>query len=186
MSVAASVKGEVRLNTAHTAFFLFGAEYMVHGINFNSYYFKPDSIQLYTGNMDYKYALNIHELDIPLQLKLSFTKENNSLYSPYVMIGYHFRTLLFSELTVSQNGQAVERKRENLEFKNPLITVHNNPFVSFTLGFQRNWPNSTHNCLYVELCYRQGFSPYLLKDTFAPSALYINGSHLSLGLGVKF
>jgi hypothetical protein len=186
MSGLFSVKGEFRLNSQHTAFFLFGAEYMIHGLNFNSYYFKPDSIQLYTGEMNYKYALNIHEIDIPLQLKLSFTKENNSLFSPYAMIGYHFRTLLFSDLTVSQNGEIVEAKKESLEFKNPLFTPRNNPFVSVTLGFQRNWPNSSRNCLYMELSYRLGFSPYLLKDTFTPSALYINGNHLSLGLGVKF
>jgi hypothetical protein len=186
MSGAASLKGEVRLNTKHSAFFLFGVEYMVHGMNFNSYYFKPDSIQLYTGEMNYKYALNVHEIDVPVQLKLSFARENNTLFSPYFMIGYHFRTLLAGNLTVSQDGQIVEAKKEKLEFKNPLITPRNNPFVSFTFGVQRNWPNTTRRCLYAELSYRVGFSPYLFKDTFAPSALYINGSHLSFGLGVKF
>jgi hypothetical protein len=186
MSGYVSLREEIRLNRSHTGFLLIGLEYLVHGVNFNSYYFKPDSIQLYDGNMDAKYALNIHEIDVPVQIKYSFTRENNSLFSPYIMFGYHFRTLLFGVLTVQENGQQVKVKKEELTFKTPLFTPKNNPFVSITAGFQRNWPNSTRNCLYAELSYRLGFSPYLLSDTFTPSSLYIRGSHFALGLGVKF
>ncbi|MGZ3929880.1 MAG: hypothetical protein ACXVPQ_00665 [Bacteroidia bacterium] len=186
MSGSVSLKEEIRLNNRHNTFLLFGIEYMVHGLNFNSYYFKPDSIQLYDGNFKYTYSLYIHEIDVPIQLKYSFTRENNSLVSPYIMIGYHFRTLLFGDLTVKQNGQTIVTKMEPVTFKNPLFTNRNNPFVSFTLGVQKNHPDHTRTGVYAEISYRIGFSPYLITDTFMPSSLFINGNHLAISLGVKF
>ena len=69
MSGLFSLKEEVRLNYKHNMYFLFGVEYMVHGLNFNTYYFKQDSIQLYTGNFNYSYSLYMHEIDIPLQFE---------------------------------------------------------------------------------------------------------------------
>ncbi len=186
MSGLFSLKEEIRLNNKHNAFLLIGAEYFVHGLNFNSYYFKQDSIQLYTGSFDYTYSMYIHEIDFPIQLKLSFSRENNSVWSGYWMFGYHFRELITGKLKVKQNGEIVEKKSVDVLFKNPLFTARNNPFVSMTLGVQKNNPNNTRSCVYAELSYRMGFSPYYIKDSFAPSSLYITSNHLSFGLGVKF
>lgn len=186
MSGVFCIKEEFRLNHQHTMFFSIGAEYFVHGVNFFSYYFKPDSLQLYNGEMNYSYDLYIHELDIPLQLKISFKRENNSLVTPYVMFGYHLRTLLFGMVKVKENGEQIVKKQEDLVFKNPLIGKHNNPFVSLTVGIQKNNPNTTKTCIFAEASFKFGFSPYLLKDTFTPSSLYLNGNHLSIGAGMKF
>src|SRR5437588_299405 len=87
-------------------------------IYFFTYYFKPDSIQLYNGNMNYLYSLYIHEIDVPIQIKLSNKRENNALLTTYVMFGYHFRTLLFGNLRVSQYGREFVSKREDITFKN--------------------------------------------------------------------
>ena len=186
MSGLFSLKEEVRLNYKHNMYFLFGVEYMVHGLNFKSYYFKPDSIQLYKGDMNYTYSLYMHEIDIPLQLKLCFSHENNAIFTPYFMIGYHLRTLLDANLKVKQDGELVYKTYEVVSFKNQLITKRNNPFVSVTLGIQKNNLKTYKSCIFAEITYRYGFSPYLLKDSFAPSSLYITGNHLNLGLGFKF
>jgi hypothetical protein len=186
MSGLVSIKEEVRLNVKHNMFFAFGVEYMVHGVNFNSYYFKPDSIQLYTGDMNYAYSLYIHEIDIPLQLKLCFNHENNARVTPYFMIGYHLRTLLDANLKVSRDGETVYKTYEVVTFKNKLFTSRNNPFVSVTLGIQKNNLKTYRNCVFAELTYRYGFSPYLVKDSFTASSLYISGNHLNVGFGFKF
>lgn len=186
MSGLISLREEVRLNHKHNMFFLFGIEYMVHGVNFNSYYFKQDSIQLYTGDMNYKYSLYMHEIDVPLQLKLCFNHENNARFTPYVILGYHLRTLLDANLKVKQDGETVHKTFEVIEFKNKLFTKRNNPFVSLTLGIQKNNLKTFKNCIFAEITYRYGFSPYLLKDSFTPSSLYISGNHLNVGLGFKF
>jgi hypothetical protein len=186
MSGAIGIKEEVRLSEAHNFFFLFGIEYMVHGLNFNSYYFKKDSIQLYTGEFNSTYNLYLHEVDIPIQMKVSFNRENNSLYSPYIMLGYHFRTMLAGNLNVKQNGESIDKRVEKITFKNSLFNERCNTFISLTLGVQKNNPNTQRKCIFAELNYRWGFSPYLLTDHFTPSSLYINGNHLSICLGIKF
>ena len=186
MSGLISVKEEIRLNEKHTVFFLIGAEYMVHGLNFASYYFKPDSIHLYTGSFDYTYSLYIHEIDIPIQMKLSFGHENNKIFTGYFMLGYHFRELITGKLKVKQNGEVIEKKNVDVTFKNPLITPRNNPFISLTLGLQKNHPNNTRRCIFAEASFRFGISPYQITDSFAPSSLYINGNHLVFSLGMKF
>lgn len=185
MSGIFSLKEEFRLNPTHTMFFSIGAEYFVHGLNFNSYYFKPDSIQLYKGDKNYQYSLYIHELDFPIQLRIAFKRENNTIYSPYIALAYHFRTLLFGSLEVKKDGETEIKKQEDITFKNPLFTNRNNPFVSLTVGVQRSNPDRSKIGFFAELGYRYGFSPYLLKDTFTPSSLYMNGSHLFLGLGIR-
>ena len=78
-SGVASLKEEIRMNNTHNVFFLFGAEYMIHGMNFNSYYFEPGELQLYDDDMGFNYALYIHEVSVPLQVKLSLKRENNSI-----------------------------------------------------------------------------------------------------------
>lgn len=186
MSGLFSIKEEFRLNASHTVFFSIGAEYFVHGLKFFSYYFNPDSLQLYDGEMNYSYNLYVHELDIPLQMKISFTKENNSKFSPYVVFGYHLRTLLFGGLKVKRDGEAVVSKKENVIFKNPLISNKCNPFLSVAIGIQANRPNTKKIGLFGEIGFRFGISPYLLKDTFTPSSLYISGNHLSIGVGMRF
>lgn len=186
MSGLGSIKGEIRLNEKHTIFLLVGAEYMVHGVSFYSYYFKQDSLQIYTGNMNYNYNLYVHEIDIPLQLKLSFNKENNSLWTPYVMLGYHFRTIFSGNLTVKQSDGVVVKKYEEVKFKNPLFNPKSNAFASLTFGVQRNNPKHPKRCVFAEFSYRQGFSPYYISDNFTPSSLFINGSHLVFGFGMTF
>lgn len=185
MSGIFSIKEEFRLNYQHTMFFSIGAEYFVHGLNFNSYYFTPDSLQLYDGDMKYAYSLYIHELDIPLQLRISFNRENNALFSPYIAIAYHLRTMLFGSLNVKENGEGIVKKQEDINFKNPLFTKRNNPFVSLTVGLQKNNPDKNKIGFFAELGFRYGFSPYLLKDNFTPSSLYMNGSHLFLAIGIR-
>lgn len=186
MSGLVSLREEVRLSWKHNMFFLFGVEYMVHGMNFDSYYFKPDSIQLYDGEMTYQYHLYMHEIDFPVQVKLCFNHENNAIWTPYFIAGYHFRTLLDANLKVKQDGEIVHKTYEVVTFKNQLFSKRNNPFVSVTLGLQKNNLKTYKNCIFAEITYRYGFSPYLLKDSFTASSLFITGNHLTIGLGFKF
>ncbi|MBL7896409.1 MAG: hypothetical protein JNK50_14020 [Bacteroidia bacterium] len=185
MSGLISVKEEVRLNQSHNMFLSLGAEYMIHGMNFNSYYFRPDTIRLYNGEMNYAYSLYIHELDFPLQLRISFNRENNAQYSPYMAMAYHLRVLLQGDLKVKQDGNVIEKKPEKITFRNPLLNEKCNPFVSLTLGIQKNNPDKNKMGFFAELSFRYGFSPYLLKDDFTASSLYITGHHLNLGLGIR-
>ncbi len=55
---------EFRLSRDYKSFFLVGADYFFHGLNFKSYYFSPDSIKIYDKNFSYTYTLYINELNM--------------------------------------------------------------------------------------------------------------------------
>lgn len=178
---------EFRFDREYKSFFLLGVDYFFHGVNFNSYYFKPDSIKLYDKSFAYNYSLFIHELNLPFQFKYSFTRENNSLFSPYLMVGYHLRYLLPSVLKVSQNGNDfVSDNNVDLKFKNPFITDKINSFISITAGWQKNSLNNSRSSFFVEAIFRYGFSPSYFTEEYAPTSLFINSSHLGLNIGLKF
>ena len=103
-----SFRKEIRFGRDYKTFFLYGVDYFFHGLTFQSYYFKPDSLKLYDKKFDYKYSLFIHEINLPLQVKYSFNRENNNLYSAYLMFGYHLRYLLPGNLNVTQNGNEIK------------------------------------------------------------------------------
>jgi hypothetical protein len=186
MSILAGLKKEVRVDQTFQTFFLFGADYFLHGINFRSYYFDQDTLRLYNEKFEYDYSVLMHELQVPLQLKFSFTRENNSLYSPYVMIGYHLRALLPAKVTVSQDGNRVVSQNEEMRFKMPMLTNKLNSLISATVGWQKNTINNSKTGFFIELNYRYGFSQYYFASKYTPSSLYMNSQHMSLLLGLKF
>lgn len=186
MSALAGFRREVRIDREFRTFFLFGADYFFHGVNYKSYYFKPDSLQLYDKTFGYDYSLFIHEIDLPLQVKYSFTRENNSMFSPYVMVGYHLRYLLPGILKVTQNGTNIRSDNTDLVFKNPFLDKHINSFVSVTGGWQKNSFNSSRSSFFIELNFRYGFSPYYFEKSYAATSLYTSAIHLSLLVGLKF
>lgn len=181
---AISVKEEIRLDKKNRCFLMAGAEYIYHGVTFNSYYFQKDSIQFYNKSMAAQYNLVIHELDIPLQLKYSFKKETNSVFSGYIFGGYCSRWLLKNNLTVNNNGEQVFNDKTNLQFKIPLFTKTNNSFLSGGLGIQRNHLLN-NNAVFAEIQFRYGLSPLSLQEDFMPSNLTISNHFIFLTIGFK-
>lgn len=186
MSACVNFKKEIRCDKQHKVFFLFGAEYFFHGINFKSYYFDQDTLQLYDKSFAYDYSLFMQEIQVPLQMKFSFNRENNTLFSPYVALGYHLRILLPASVTVKQDGNQVLKTNEDVLFKNKVMSDRLNSFVSVTAGWQKNTINNSRSGIFVELSYRQGFSSYYFHSVYAANSLWINSSHLSLQVGLKF
>ena len=186
VSGMAGIRKEVRCDPQYRLFFLFGADYFFHGINFRSYFFTQDTLQIYDKSFAYDYSVSFHEINIPLQMKYSFTRENNSLFSPYAIIGYHLRIFTPARVRVSQEGNIISDHHEEMRFKNGLIDKHMNAFMSAGIGWQKNTINKSRTGFMVELSARYGFSPYYFKAKYSPSSLYINGFHLNMMLGLKF
>lgn len=186
MSFAVSTKAEIRLTKHYRDFLLVGAEYMQHGVNFNSYFFYPDSIQLYTANrLRYTYNATIHEFDFPILVKHSFDKESNSIFSKYIFAGYNFRWLAFSKLKVEDNGAEIyTNNNENITFKQPVFSKRNNSFITIGAGFQRNTPNK-NKAVFAEIQFKYGLSPLYINNSYSPSSLYINSHFLYITVGVK-
>ncbi len=184
MALCVSVKEEIRLDKQNHCFFMVGAEYMLHGVSFNSYYFYNDSIKLYNGNMSAKYNLTIHELDFPVQIKYSPKKETNSIFSHYYLAGYCYRWVVASKLNVTNNGNEMIRQSEKINFKNPAFNPVNSSFFNIGMGIQKN-THLTHNAVFAELQFRYALSPFYFNESFAPTSMYINGHFIYLTVGFK-
>jgi hypothetical protein len=186
MSALIGLKKEVRADRQFKMFFLFGADYFFHGVNFRSYYFSQDTLQIYDKNFAHDYSVFFHEVNVPLQMKYSFTRENNSLYSPYAIIGYHFRFFMPAHVKVGQEGNVIRDEWEEVQFRTSLIDKHVNAFMSAGVGFQKNTINNSRSGFFAELNFRYGFSSYFFKTNYSASSLYVNGTHVCLLLGIKF
>lgn len=180
-----SLKEEIRLDRNNQNFLMIGAEYMFHGVNFNSYYFYADSLQLYTPErLKYKYSLTIHELDFPIQIKHSFQKETNTIFSSYIYAGYCYRWLIDSHLKVTENGNELVNQYEPVKFKIPVFNSVNSSFLNVGVGFQKN-TQLRHKAVFMELQFRYALSPFYFNESFAPSSLYTNGHFILLTVGFK-
>ena len=184
MAFCFSIKEEFRIEKKSKFFIGFGAEYMLHGVRFDSYYFPKDSLKLYNGNMNATYNLTIQELDIPVYLKRSFQREDNSLLSGYVFAGYNYRMILKSVMSVSYYGDEVQYDNGNLQFKIPVGTKTGSSFLSAGAGFQKNNPNK-HKAVYAEIQFKYGLSPLYINQPYGPTSLYISGHFVYLTVGIK-
>jgi hypothetical protein len=185
-SVLAGFRREFATSRDYQVFILLGVDYFFHGLNFRSYYFAPDSVQIYDKSFRYNYSLIVHELNLPIQLKYLFRRADNSLFSPYAAVAYHLRYLLPGILKVRDNGALVKDDSPDVIFKTPFVNEKINAFVSVSLGWQKNSLSSSKGSFFAELNYRYGFSPYYFSTAYSASSLYINSSHLSVQLGFKF
>lgn len=186
MSFSAFMKREWSMDRSNKLFFSVGAEYFLHGINYRSYYFSQDTLQLYDQSFEYSYRLYVHELNAPIQVKLAFNSTTNSLFTPYVSFGYHLRYLAVANLEVEKDGEFVQSDRVDLKFRNPFLSKKVNSFLSLSLGFQSNRTRSSSVTFFAEASFRYGFSPYSFKQNYSASAVYINSQHLSFNIGIGF
>ncbi len=177
---------EFSLSRDYKSFLLVGVDYFFHGLGFKSYYFTPDTLKLYDKNFAYDYSLLVNELQLPVQFKYLFKPEHNSLFSPYLCVGYHLRYLLPSNLKVSYYGNVQKEEVADLKFKTPLFDDQINAAVSLSFGWQKNSLASSKGSFYVEANLRYNFSPYYFEKDYAASSLYINSTHLILQLGIRF
>lgn len=185
MSGVISIRHEIKLDRSNKVYFLYGGEYLLHGLNFKSYYFKPDSLPLYTKKFEYNYGLYIQEANIPLQLRMSFRNERNAVISPYALIGYQLRMLTAAKLQVTQNGNTIKNETADMKFKTPLLHSKINSGITLAVGIQKNPINQAVNG-FLELTYRYNFSPYYFEKSYAAGSLFINSGFLGLNLGLRF
>jgi hypothetical protein len=184
-SFCISVREEFRLDKTNREFLMIGAEYMLHGLSFNSYYFYSDSLKLYNGAMNYRYNLTLHEIDFPILLKHSFQKETNKIYSSYIFAGYNYRCIIASQLKVNNNGNELVNSRQKITFKSPAFNPVNSSFFCAGFGIQKNIPLD-YRAFFAEIQFKYGLSPFYFNDNFTPSSLYTTGHFIYATVGYKF
>jgi hypothetical protein len=185
MSFAAGVRREFRADREYRSFVQVGAEYFIHGLSYYSYYFSQDTLQLYDNSFGYRYSLYVHEVNVPIQLKVLFNRGDNKLHSPYACVAYQVRYLVQGNLEVDEFGNKVKRDYPVMKFRNFLFHERVNAYVSAGIGFQRNKISDRGAFFFAELTLRYGFSDYYFEAPYAANSVFISATHLSLMLGLK-
>jgi hypothetical protein len=186
LGFTAGFRREFRADREYRTFIQVGAEYFIHGLTYKSYYFDQDTLQLYDKSFAYEYHLVNQEINIPVQLKVLFNRGNNKLHSPYACVAYHLRYILPATLEINQFGNLVKKDFPEMKFRNYLFYDKINAFVSGGVGWQRNKINAQGGSFFAELTFRYGFSDYYFEKNYAASSVFINSTHLTLFLGLKF
>ncbi len=166
-------------------FISIGIEWMHHSFSYSSYYFYPDSIKLYTGNMNYRYYASMNELNFPIQYKYCFSRENNDIHGMYFCLGYIYRVTLLSHLSASFKGSEVNSSSLRPPFKIGVLSPYANSYAGISVGYQKNNPLGRMR-MFMELYARYSFSPFLINTDYTANSLYFNNYTIGIALGVKW
>ncbi len=171
----------------HDFSFLPGLEYVYHGLSFNSYYLGPGYQTLYDKHFDYNYSLKMQEVRLNLLFRQVLGIETRNPITGYFEYGYVLRYLFTSHLKVNSNltGTELFNGKPTIAFEHPLIRDNMTSALKLAVGVQHNFFR-THRAWFFECSFMYSLSRFYITNSFAPTALYINGSFLQLGLGVKF
>jgi len=180
------VRRELRVSRDYKTYVLFGADYVFHGISYQSYYFKPDSIKLYDKKFNYNYSLFMNEIHIPFQMKYLLRREDNSLFSPYILVGYNLRFLLPGILNVRQDGKSLQKDNPDMQFRTFLIHRNVNASISASAGWQKNRLGSSRGSFFAEINFLYGFSDFFFESDYSATSMFINGTQVTLLVGAKF
>jgi hypothetical protein len=167
--------------------FLPGLEYTFHGLSFNSYYITPGAQNLYDKHFYYNYTLRMQEARLNVLFRQVIGLETRNSITGYLEYGYVLRYLFKSQLNVNSNvtGAEMFSGKPDIAFEHPIIFNNMASALKLTVGMQHNF-FKTHRAWFFEAGFMYSLSRFTMKNSFVPAALYIDGSFLQLGLGIKF
>ena len=186
LNLTFGIRRELRVTRDYKSFVLFGAEYLLHGVNYESYYFAKDTLKLYDRKYDYDYHLTMQEIHLPFEFKYLLRRVDNSPFSPYFLVGYHLRYLMPAFVNVSKDGKVYQRDTPNLQFRTWLINPKVNASLCLALGWQMNKLGNKHRSFFAEANFQYGFSDYFFASEYSANAMYINCIQATVNLGAKF
>jgi hypothetical protein len=167
--------------------FVPGLEYLYQGLTFNTYYITPGALNLYDKHFNYNYTLTMQETRLNLLFRQVIGIETRNAITGYIEYGYVFRYIMSPRLSVNSNlnGDNLYSGKADISFEHPLIIKTMASGLKITAGMQHNF-FKTHRAWFFECSYMYSLSRFKVENSFAPASLYIEGSFLQLGLGIKF
>ncbi|MCX7727913.1 MAG: hypothetical protein N2203_00420 [Bacteroidia bacterium] len=166
-------------------FFSIGVEYLYQSFSFQSYYFTQDTMRLYNGKMDYVYDVKLSEVNVPFLYKYNFSRENNDVQGIFFSIGYVYRILLPSIVSISHSGIHTSSETLRPTFKIPVLNDYCNSYAHVSIGFQKNNPQGKTK-MFVEIFGRYGFSPFYIKTQNTASNLFFGNYFIGMSVGMKW
>lgn len=176
---------ELRVGRGYQSYFSFGVQYAAQLLAYQSYYFAPGVVQLYDRHMAYDYEVLLQEVQLPLQYKILFKREDNHLFSPYCAAGYFLRLFLPAHVWVAKEGVSVREDSPTPTFNAPLGLRTMNAAASIAIGLQQN-KGKNNGAFYTEVQYKTGFSAFSFQADYAATSVFLRDAQVLLVVGLRF
>lgn len=166
---------------------LTGFSYQRNAFSFNSYFFAPGHSFLYDDNLNYRYGIIAHEIQLPVLIKYNLGLEARRTVTGYLLCGPVARYIPSSLLDVSSNSTGAQLYYGDLpwRFTNSMGVKNLSAALQLGLGGQRNF-HISHTALFSELGFLVPLSRSMIVRDFTPGNLWINYSVLQISLGFRF
>lgn len=172
----------------HTAF-LFGLDYLYHGVSFDSYYFADGYSVFFDKNYSFVHVLTRHELQLPLLVKFDLGREDRDPFTFYFTAGGALRYLLYNRTTINakSNGVSLWNKASPTKFEHPFLINNASGLIQASFGGQlNNFKADKKQFFFAEMTYKYGVSRFLYTGNGTSNSIFIKDSHFLIGLGFGF
>jgi hypothetical protein len=167
---------------------LVGGNFMDEKFDFYSFYFAPGYSVLYTGHEPYDHAIEMNELQIPIEYKINFNPETRSAKEFYATVGWIFRSIFYNNalITNGNSGAFIWEGQNDIHSEFRLFSPTGSGMVEASLGYQHNGLRSG-NAWFFEIEYKYGLSPFTYLGNEAVESNYIQFTlnTLAFKLGIK-
>ncbi|HTA81559.1 MAG TPA: hypothetical protein VK783_01380 [Bacteroidia bacterium] len=167
---------------------LVGADFVSENFDFYSFYFAPGYSVLYTGHEPYDHAIEMDELQIPIEYKINFNPETRSAKEFFATIGWVYRDVFYNNslITVGNTDGFVWEGQNDINSVFKLFGPTGSGMFEASLGYQHNGLR-TGNGWFFEIEYKYGLSPltYLGNEAIGSNYIQFTLNTLSFKLGIK-
>ena len=165
-----------------------GIDFVRGSFSFNSYYFAKGYSVLYDSNQIYNHAIDMDEMQIPIEYKLNFASETRNTKNIYMTFGWIMRYVFYDNTYIenAKSGDFVFEGQECIHSLFPFITNHCSGMMEASIGYQHNGMASG-NGWYFEVKYKYGFSPLIYTgNNQGSNYVQFTLNTLSYELGFRF
>jgi hypothetical protein len=170
-----------------TASILVGMDFMKESFTFNSYFFAPGYSFLYDGSENYNHAIDIDELQFPIEYKFCFPSEIRNARTFYATFGWVFRYFVYDNALVTNlsNGAFVWEGQKNITAEYNSFTPRGCGVIEASLGYQRNYLR-TGNAFFFEVQYKLCPNPLVYSgNNNGSNYVLFTLSSLALKIGLR-
>ncbi|HXC03143.1 MAG TPA: outer membrane beta-barrel protein [Bacteroidia bacterium] len=168
--------------------FCIGAEIKSQGLSFDSYYFATGYSVLFDGNLNYNHSIRITEVCLPLLIRYSFSKKEDSRRNyVYATAGWELNYTVQAHTTITSNtdGSLIYDGPIDLPYEHHFLGPNEGNDIVVGLGLNHNFLPGTHSVVY-DLSYHYGLSRNIYTGDINTNNVLFKGSNFSFGIGIRF
>lgn len=185
MSVDLGVRFEYMFNGYNSL--CFAAEYLTHGLSFDSYHFESGQITLYDKTFPFHHQVRLHEAQLPILFKYNLQRENDKPRNTYFLIGWGYRYILssYAYITKISTGRAAWEGNIDATAEHDLFFKRGSSMLMAGFAIEKNNLRKEKG-IYLEFLYKYGLSRFQYNGSGTAAPFFIKDSFTCITVGIKY